>query len=63
MLLKVLTSIALLSGLSCALLVGTSDEVFYDLDRLTAIMRAAGSAAPAQPYILMLIGGTVEAML
>jgi len=63
MLLKALSSIALLSTFACVLLVGTHDEVIYDLDRLTAMMRAAGSAAPAQAYLLMLIGGIVGGVL
>ena len=63
MLLKALSSIALLSGSAGALLVGVHDEIFFDFDRLQAMMIAAGSDAPVKAYLLTLIGGVLGLIL
>lgn len=63
MLLKVLFSTSLISGLAYTLLVGLHDGVFYDGDRLRAMMIAAGSDAPVNAYLMALLGGLVGGVL
>ena len=63
MLLKVLFSTSLISGLAYTLLVGLHDGVFYDGDRLRAMMIAAGSGAPVNAYLMALVGGLVGGVL